>query len=221
MTLYVINPNSSASVTAGIDRAVDSLRVWGHPIRCLTLPEGPPGIETDDHVEEVVAPLTQLAATLDAPGGIVVACFSDPAVRVLRKSFRFPVLGIREAAVTAALTLGARFGVIAIGEASVRRHLAAFDEMGVGSRLAGDRALGLSVVELADETRTLARMIEVAEALKSRDGADVLIMGCAGMAGFRDRIEAETGLPVIEPCQAAVATALGRITLSLTHRQED
>lgn len=221
MTLYVINPNSSVDVTTGIDAAVAPLRDWGHPIRCLTLAEGPPGIETDAHVDEVVSPLFHLVSRLEAPSGLVVACFSDPGVTALRKTHAFPVLGIREAAVAEALTLGRRFGVIAIGDASVRRHLAAFDAMGVLARLAGDRPLGLSVTELGDADRTLLRMVEVAKLLRDKDGADVLIMGCAGMAAYRQHIESATGLPVVEPCQAAVATALGRITLSLTHRSEN
>ena len=63
----------------------------------------------------------------------------------------------------------------------------------------------------------MARILEVARALRDEDGADVLILGCAGMAHYRDRIEAETGLPTIDPTQAAVAMALGRITLDQTH----
>lgn len=217
MTLYVINPNSSAHVTDGIDRAVDPLRAWGHPIRCLTLAEGPPGIETDAHVAGVVEPQLRLARSLGDASGIVSACFSDPGVTKLRDALRVPVIGIREAAVTQALTLGRRFGVIAIGEASVRRHLAAFDAMGLMERLAGDRPLGLSVLELSDRGKTLGRMIEIGLALRDRDGADVLIMGCAGMADYREEIEAATGIPVVEPCQAAVALTLGRITLGLVH----
>lgn len=217
MTLYVINPNSSEHVTEGIDRAIAALRGWGHPIRCLTLEEGPSGIETDAHVAGVVEPQLRLAMSLEDASGIVSACFSDPGVERLRKDLRVPVIGIREAAVTQALTLGKRFGVIAIGAASVRRHLAAFERMGVMSRMAGDRPLGLSVLELADRDKTLDRMIEIGHRLRHEDGADVLIMGCAGMADYRETIEDETGLPVIEPCQAAVALALGRITLRLTH----
>ena len=49
-TLIVINPNSSQTVTDGIDAAIDQLRSFGIPIRCLTLAEGPPAIETDAHV---------------------------------------------------------------------------------------------------------------------------------------------------------------------------
>ena len=89
--------------------------------------------------------------------------------------------------------------------------------MGVGDRLAGDRALGLGVAALADPRKTLQAMVATGKALRDEDGADVLIMGCAGMASYRATLETATGLPVVEPCQAAAAMALGRIALGLTH----
>ena len=66
---------------------------------------------------------------------------------------------------------------------------------------------------LTDETRTFSRMAEVAAELRDQDGADVLIMGCAGMARYRDRLQRHVGLPVVEPSQAAVSMAIGRSRL--------
>jgi Asp/Glu/hydantoin racemase len=71
----------------------------------------------------------------------------------------------------------------------------------------------LGVAELADDARTLARMIEVGKELRDKDGADVLVMGCAGMARYRDRLQAEIGIPVVEPTQAATGMALARVRL--------
>ena len=85
--------------------------------------------------------------------------------------------------------------------------------MGLTDRLAGDRAVDLRVIELSDEDRTFARMVETGEALRDRDGADVLVMGCAGMARYRGRLEDCLGIPVVEPTQAAAAMALGRVRL--------
>ena len=220
MTLYVINPNSTEEVTEGISKAVDPMRAWGHPVSCLTLTEGPPGMETDAHIREVVAPTLRLASGLQDATGFVVACFSDPGAAELRAMTAVPVIGIREAAVSEALTLGDKFGVIAIGEASVERHLKAFAAMGVSSRVAGDRPLGLSVTDLANERKTAERMAEVARTLVEQDCADVLILGCAGMARYRKRLERLVRRPVIDPCQVAVAMALGRITLQLAHQPE-
>ena len=123
-----------------------------------------------------------------------------------------PVVGIQEAGVLAALALGERFGVISILPGSVPRHLRAFGAMGVLDRLAGDRGLGRGVAELAGGD-TLEAMVATGRVLVEQDGADVIVMGCAGMARYRDRLEAALGVPVIEPCAAGVALALSQVAL--------
>ena len=221
-SLIVINPNSSQSVTDGIASALSPFEGRGVPIRCLTLLEGPPGIETQRQADLTIAPMLALADAHEAEAaGYVIACFGDPGLHALRDQTRLPVVGIQEAAVMTALTLGQRFGVIAILPTSIPRHMRAFGAMGVLDRLAGDRALGLGVLELADRDRTLAAMIETGRRLRDEDGANVLITGCAGMAYLREPLEDATGLPVVEPCQAAAAMALGQIALNLSHRVKD
>ena len=217
-TLIIINPNSSQIVTDGIDAAVGPLRRFGTPIRCLTLTEGPAGIESQMQADLTIAPMLRLAAAQKDAAGYVIACFGDPGLHALRDQTTLPVVGIQEAAVMTALTLGQKFGVIAIIPASIPRHLRAFGAMGVLDRLAGDRALGLGVTDLADPEKSLGAMIATGKRLRDDDGANVLIMGCAGMAQYRATLETETGLPVVEPCQAAAALALGHIALGQSHK---
>ena len=216
--LVVINPNSSQTVTDGIDTAIDPLRSFGIPIRCLTLAEGPPGIESQQQADLTIAPMLKLAAAQNDAAGYVIACFGDPGLHALRDQTSLPVVGIQEASVMTALTLGHKFGVIAILPASIPRHLRAFGAMGVSGRLAGDRALGLSVADLAEDGKSLNAMIATGKRLRDEDGADVLIMGCAGMARFRNPLQDATGLPVVDPAQAAVCMALGQIRLNLSHK---
>ncbi len=218
--LIVINPNSSQAVTDGIDAAIDPLRSFGIPIRCLTLAEGPPGIESQRQADLTIAPMLALAAAQQDAAGFVIACFGDPGLHALRDQTALPVVGIQEASVMTALTLGHRFGVIALLPASIPRHLRAFGAMGVLDRLAGDRALGLGVADLADDGTSLDAMIATGKQLRDQDGAEVLIMGCAGMARFRAPLEDATGLPVVEPTQAAVSMALGQIRLKLSHKRQ-
>ena len=218
-TLFVINPNSSQTVTDGIATAIAPLQGMGTPITYLTLAEGPPGIESQAQADETIAPMLRLAASLEAEAaGFVIACFGDPGVHALRDRTAKPVLGIQEAAVATALTLGQRFGIIAILPASIPRHLRSLGAMGALDRLAGDRALGLGVAELADPATTQTRLIDTGRALRDHDGAEVLILGCAGMARYRPVLEQTLKIPVIDPCQAAVAMALGRIALTQTHK---
>ena len=216
MTIHVINPNSSREVTRGIDDAIGPMRDRSPvPIECHTLADGPAGIETQAEVDGVVAPLLERAAALrHSASAIVVACFSDPGLAALREQHAAPVLGIAESAVLTAMALGQRFGIVSIKRGSVARHLRYLGAMGVTDRLAADLPVGLGVAELADRSRTLARLTEVGTALRDAHGADVVILGCAGMARYRGPLEAALDLPVVEPCQAAVASAIGRVALA-------
>jgi allantoin racemase len=162
----------------------------------------------------VVAPITAMVKSRDNDcSAFVIACYSDPGLHAAREVTSKPVLGIAECGILTALTLGQRFGVISILRRSIPRHLRYVGQMGLHDRMAGDRAIGLGVVDLVDEARTFSRMAEVAAELRDDDGADVLIMGCAGMARYRDRLQRHVGLPVVEPSQAAVSMAIGRTRL--------
>jgi len=188
--ILVINPNSNETVTRGIDTAMTPLRLKDGPeIECATLKEGPPGIESQNDADGVIGPLCRMVKARDNDASaFVVACFSDPGLHAARETTRKPVLGIAESGILTALTLGYKFGIIAILAKSIPRHLRYIGAMGVGARLAGDRPVGLGVAELADADRTFGRMVEVGKTLRDVDGAHVVVMGCAGMALERVRL---------------------------------
>ena len=216
MRILVINPNSTEAVTRGIDEACEPLRIPGGPaIDCVTLKEGPPGIETQQHVDGVVQPLLKTVRERESEyAAFVIACYSDPGLHSVREVTRKPVLGISECGILTALTLGQRFGVIAILQKSIPRHLRYVGALGVSERFAGELPVGIPVVELSDEKKTFGRMVAVGKELRERHGADVVVMGCAGMARYRKPLQDEIGIPVVEPTQAAVAMAIGRVRLN-------
>ena len=214
--ILVINPNSTEAVTRGIDEACEPLRMKDGPaIDAVTLKEGPPGVETQQHVDGVVAPLIDLVRAKEKDyDAFVIACYSDPGLHSIREVTRKPVLGISECGILTALTLGQKFGVIAILKQSIARHLRYVGALGVTERMAGELPVGLPVTELADENKTFGRMVEVGKALRDTHGADVVVMGCAGMARYRKPLQDEIRIPVVEPTQAAVAMALARVRLN-------
>ncbi|PAP92067.1 aspartate/glutamate racemase family protein [Mesorhizobium wenxiniae] len=222
MTIYILNPNSSQTVTDGIDRAVEPLRrATNVSIRCRTLHEGPPGIETQAHVDGVVAPLLDHCRALEeTASAFVIACFSDPGLASLREQSNRPVFGIAESGILTAMTLGQRFGIIAILERSIPRHLRYVGAMGVTDRLAGDLPLNLTVAELSDRTATFERLKIVGSTLRKEKNADVLILGCAGMASLRSDLEAELKCPVVDPCEAAATMAVGRVAFAQLNKKE-
>jgi Asp/Glu/hydantoin racemase len=214
--ILVINPNSTEAVTRGIDEACAPLRMPGGPaIDCVTLKQGPPGIETQRHVDGVVAPLLALVLKNEKKySAFVIACYSDPGLHSIREATKKPVLGISECGILAALTLGQKFGVIAILRQSIARHLRYVAALGVSGRLAGELPVGLGVTELSNEKKTFGRMVQVGKTLRDAHGADVVVMGCAGMARYRKPLQDALGIPVVEPTQAAVAMAIGRVRLN-------
>jgi Asp/Glu/hydantoin racemase len=209
--ILVVNPNANDAVTRGLDDALAPFVFPGGPrIDCRTLAEGPFGIESQADVESVAMPLRRLveAETADA---YVIACYSDPGLHVCREGTSKPVFGIAECGVLTALARAERFGVIAIRAKSIRRHVRYMRQMGLLDRLAGERPLEMSVAETASGEGTLARMIAVGRELRDQDGAEAIVMGCAGMARHRRPLEQELGIPVIDPTQAAVAMAFGAV----------
>ena len=210
--VIVINPNSSEDVTQALRDSVAPLRAASAtPIECVTLKEGPPGIETQLHRAQVVEPLCRLIGSLEGEAAaFVIACFADPGLHAAREATRRPVLGMAEAAMLMALAVGESFGILSTWPASVKGHWRYMRQLGLTARCAGDVAVDLGILELQrDPSLTLDRLIGAGRRLRDEHGADVLLTGCAGMAPFRAQVQEALGIPVLEPCYAAVTIALG------------
>ena len=208
--ILVVNPNSNPAVTAGMDAALAPYRLPGAPdIACLTLQDGPFGIESQADAQNAIAPLMRLVEGRQDAGAIVIACYSDPGLDVCRTLTPAPVFGIQEAGVLTAMARADRFGVIAVADGSIPRHRLTLRRMGVLGRLAAERAVNLSVDATA-RPEAFDRLAEVGAALKA-DGAEALVLGCAGMARHQAALSRALDLPVIDPVRAAVAMALGTL----------
>ena len=214
-TLFVINPNSTQAVSDHICLALEPYRIAGGPkIVCDTLRSGPPGIESQAHVDGISEKLITYFeahpehAQADA---VVLACFSDPGFYAMRETLTCPVYGSAECAYLTAAAMGAKFGVISILTRAIARHKRQVRLLGLEHKLAEDLAIEIGVVDLAKEDITFKRMQEVGKTLVQQHGANVVIMGCAGMARYRERLEEALKVPVIDPTQAAVGIALGNL----------
>lgn len=205
-SIVVINPNSSTSVTRSmrdcLSIVMDNSR---HDITLTELAKSPPGIETDAHVEMVVPNIIERIEEQDADA-YVLSCFSDPGIERVRARTTRPVVGIAEAAYLAALGLGRRFGVVSLGPSSIGRHLRYLQALQIDGRLAGDRSIDMTIPQLmaSDVVETVVR---TGRRLRDDDGADVVILGCAGLGSYRAAMEEALGLPIVDPVQAGVALA--------------
>jgi allantoin racemase len=173
------------------------------------LKQGPPGVVTQQDADSVV----MARVRGDDADAFVIACFSDPGLHAAREAAAARlVLGIAECAVLHALMLGDRFGIIALAPGSVKRQQRMVRQLGLYDRYAGSFPANLSPAESAGND-VREELAAAGRTLVSQHGADVLILGCAGMAGHRRALEEMIGRPVVEPTQQAVAAAIGRLLL--------
>jgi Asp/Glu/hydantoin racemase len=210
--ILVVNPNSTRIVTEQINIALECFRSpKGPEIICETLSSGPPGIETQAHVdgisEKMISWLNE-NPRLKEVDALVLACFSDPGLFALREVLSVPVIGCAESAYHTASALGEKFGVISILSRAIPRHLRQIKYLGLEHKLAQDIAIEVNVVNLSDEKLTFQRMLDVGKQLIEEHHAQTIIMGCAGMARYRARLEDKLGVNVIDPTQAGLSVAL-------------
>lgn len=211
--ILVINPNSNDDVTHGLRECLAPLQIPGLVgIECMTLADGPFGIESMLDSESVVLPLHRTVLEREDADAYVIACYSDPGLALCRDATSKPVFGIQESGLFSALQRGARVGVVALGPKSIARHLPYIRALGLESRLAAERPLNLSVAQ-SEEEASYPRIEEVAKILIEQDMADTLLMGCAGLARHCTKLQSALGVPVTEPTQAAVTQALGAVLL--------
>jgi Asp/Glu/hydantoin racemase len=205
--ILVINPNSSVSCTDGIAAAVAPFAAPGLPrIEVVRLEEGPPAIVTWRDWYAVAEPLCRRIEREPALA-YVIGCVSDPGVEAARLATDRPVLGMLRSAIAAALARAERLGIIGFMETSRPRQRRVLQAMGVEDRLAGFEPLNIPMEQLTDPVAPRARLAQAARALVAQ-GAEVVVLGCAGMASHVRAAEDAAGVPVIEPCQAAAAQAL-------------
>ncbi|KSV75816.1 hypothetical protein N183_21195 [Sinorhizobium sp. Sb3] len=138
----------------------------------------------------------------------VIACFDDPGLGAAREIARGPVIGICQAAVQVAMNIATRFTIITTLPRSVPIIEDLADAYGAGHRCRKVRSVDMPVLALEEDLAHTEEML-VQEILKARqeDGAEAIILGCAGMSELCDRLKARTGMPVIDGVTAAVKLA--------------
>lgn len=220
MKILIVNPNTSQSMTDKIRAVAEAAKRDDCEVTVICAQRGPITIESSYDEAYAIAPTIDLVEQANEEGynAIILACFCDVGVEAAKEISSIPVLGLEEATLSVALLLGAKFGImtekrprVAMKELHVRRH-------GLLERMASIRPLGLSVAELdADPEGTKAAGMALARQMVEEDGAEVIIMGCAAMAGYSDDIERELQVPVLDPLKVTLKVAEALVDMGQTH----
>ncbi|MCB8875784.1 aspartate/glutamate racemase family protein [Acidisoma silvae] len=218
MKILVVNPNTTASMTAKIGAAARSVAAAGTEIEAVNPAMGPVSIEGFyDEAFCVPGLITEvMAGEKRGAQAVVVACFDDPGIDAARTVTSIPVIGICEAAMRMAGFLGHRFTIVTTLPVSLPAMDGLIRRYGMEGR-GRARAAGVPVLALEDPASGAVEKVraEIRRAI-AEDGSECILLGCAGMADLARELTAEMGLPVIDGVAAAVKLAEGLVGLGLS-----
>ena len=220
MKILVINPNTSKSMTEHIRKELNRIKRSDTELTVVYAEKGPETIESAYDEAFAVPPTLDLVKKANQEGydAIILACFSDPGLEAAKEVSEIPVIGIEESTLHMAAMLGARFSVITPRKQRIAMRKEHVHMRGMDHFLASVRSLDLSVAETdADPQKTKKKVLEVARAAVEEDGAEVIILGCAGMAGYAPELESKLGVKVLDPSAVALKMAEAMVDLGLRH----
>lgn len=209
MKLLLINPNISDSVSALIRSEAQRSASPGTEIEVLTAPFGVAYIETRFEALIGAYASAQLAAEHHARfDAVVVAAFGDPGLSGLREALPVPVTGLTEAALASACLLGHRISIIAISQRIQAWYREVVESYGLGSRLASIRALDRPLASIGEVQEDHAQALKaLAERAVDEDGADVIVLAGAPLAGLARSLRGQLPVPVVDGVSSAVRHA--------------
>jgi allantoin racemase len=220
MRVLVINPNASVEMSDVIREQLHAVARPDVTVDVVNPPGAPPAIESSLDEAACVPPMLTLVREAQSRGyhAVVIACFSDPGLDAAREATDLPVVGIQDAAMHLAAQLGYRFSVL-----TTLKHRAPHRERaallaGLDRRLASCRPLNLPVLEtVQNRGQVVYKIVAVGRQCIEEDGAEVLVLGCAGLGDLAERASLLLGVPVIDPNAAALKLCETLVDLGLAH----
>ena len=205
-TIWWINPVGTAVFDQEVSDAIAAVCAPHHRAIVRHLDRGPVHLEYRSYGQQVITPVIELAREAEAAGAyaVVVGCFFDVGVRDLRECVRLPVVGMGEASMLLASTLGHRFSVV-VGR---RKWIAQVEEnallAGMERHLVSVPAVGMSIPEAqADPAAFFDRVREAARLAVERDGAEVIVLSEIAPPGFARQLRSELGVAFVDPGMAS------------------
>ena len=222
MRLLLINPNISESVSELIAAEARRSASAGTEIEVLTAPFGVAYIETRFEALIGAYAAAQVAAEHHARfDAVVVAAFGDPGLGGLREALPCPVTGLTEAALASACLLGGRFSIVAISQRIRAWYRETVHAYGLDDRLASIRALDEPLADIGNvQGNQGERLVSLAERCVAEDGADVIVLAGAPLAGLARTLVGRLPVPAVDGVSSAVRHAESMVALRPVRAQK-
>lgn len=220
MRLLLANPNTTQAMTDRMAALAEAAVPPGSQIIPMTAPRGFPYISSLP--EALIAGAICLEMLSEAPpcDAAIIAAFGDPGLQAARDLFPFPVIGMAEAAILTAVQLGRTFAIVTFTPAMQPWYTQSVEALGLGARFLGVRTPPDAAFDVGDVARTHRKTLCDLAMGAARDGAEVVILGGAPLAGLAAEISADLPVLLVDPILAATrqAVALAGQRPYLAHR---
>ncbi len=216
MKLLLVNPNTTVEITERLASVARAVALPGTEIVALTATRGFPYVSTRSEAQIAGAVVLEMIADhAEGADGAIVAAFGDPGLFAARELFDFPVIGMSEAAMLTACMLGARFGLVTFAPALGSWFADCVAAHGLTGRCAAIRALDGAFASIADvQSEKEDLLVDLANQAVVRDGADVVILAGAPLAGLAGKVRERVPVPLVDPIAAAVTQLEGLVRLA-------
>lgn len=209
MRVQIINPNTNAAITKKIWQASMSVAHAGTEVIAKNVAHGPDTIECA--VDEVLASTGVLELVLQGESeGVdahIIACFGDPAIDAARELAQAPVIGIAGAAFQMASLISHKFAVVTTRKRTIAFAESLLSRYGFDHQCSGVYASDLAVADCELFPDAAFKMVYQDALLALKEGAEVIVLGCAGMSDWADKLSMMLSVPVIDGVKAAILLA--------------
>ncbi len=204
--ILVINSNSNPAVTNIVEKGLPGYFGTNDiEIVCVNPEAGPPGVDTQ--LDIVISALETARIVAMHPDGFdayIIACGSDPGLDACRSIVAAPVVGISEAGMLMACTLGYKFSIIVNSEVDIPVTEERVRQYGLRERFASARAIDMTTHELKDRRKMMERLVEVGRLAIDMDRAEVILLPGSVQIGMETELAERIGAPVLSGMACAL-----------------
>ena len=218
MRILVVNVNTTESITDTIAQQARAVASPGTEIVGLTPYFGAESVEGNFESYLAAIAVMDRVMAYDQPfDAVIQAGYGEHGREGLQELLNVPVVDITEAAASTAMFLGHAYSVVTTLDRTVPLIEDRLKLAGLYQRCASVRASGMAVLELEeDPLGAMEAIVQQAELAIRDDKAEVICLGCGGMAGLDEQIRQRTGVPVVDGVTAAVMVAESLVRLGLS-----
>src|SRR5918994_79554 len=218
MRILVVNVNTTETMTASIGATAAGVASPGTEIVPLTPAFGAESVEGNfESYLAAVAVMDKVVSYPEPFDAVIQAGYGEHGREGLQELLDVPVVDITEAAASTAMYLGHKYSVVTTLDRTVPLIEDRLKLAGLDARCASVRASGMAVLELEEEPeRAVEAIINQALLAGAEDKAEVIVLGCGGMAGLDEQIRQRAGVPVVDGVASAVTIAESLVRMRLS-----